>query len=307
MKYISALALSFLTAGCALAQTSVTRYEWRATLKAVDESGNPVSGANAQIGYYTNSQPANAEGITDTNGIFAASHAALATMVEVSCQAEKPGYYRTWVRRELGPKYDPAQWTFTQTLVLKQIGKPIPMYAKSVNLGMPIIDKPAGFDLTVGDWVAPYGKGIAGDIVFVAHLDQRAENDADYKLTLSFPRAGDGIQEFTVPDAERGSDLRSPHEAPADGYQSQWVQFRSRKPGKPETSNVDANRNFVFRVRTVLDGQGRVVSACYGKIYGDFLQFRYYFNPTPNSRNIEFDPKQNLLGGIRSFERVAAP
>jgi hypothetical protein len=44
----------------------------------------------------------------------------------------------------------------------------------------------------------------------------------------------------------------------------------------------------------------------YWKIYGDFMQFRYYLNPTPNDRTVEFDPKQNLLGGLKSFERVNA-
>ena len=55
--------------------------------------------------------------------------------------------------------------------MLKKIGKPIAMYAKSVNLGMPIFDKPTGLDLMAGDWVAPYGKGINADVVFEAHLD----------------------------------------------------------------------------------------------------------------------------------------
>jgi hypothetical protein len=217
MKTFAFLFLILLTAGCALAQTNTPTYEWKATLRAVDESGNPISGAKAQIGYYANSQPVNAEGITDKNGLFTASHAALASMVEVSCQAEMSGYYTTWVRRELGPKYDPAQWIFTQTLVLKKVGEPTAMYAKSVNLGLPVFDKPAGFDLMLGDWVKPYGKGIDADIIFKGQLDRRAENDVDYKLTVSFPKAGDGIQEFTVPDSETGSGLRSPHEAPPDG------------------------------------------------------------------------------------------
>ena len=48
-------------------------------------------------------------------------------------------------------------------------------------------------------------------------------------------------------------------------------------------------------VSTVLDANGNVKSALYGKIYGDFMKFTYYLNPTPNSRNMEFDPKNNLL------------
>src|SRR6202041_988854 len=102
-----------------------------------------------------------------------------------------------------------------------------------------------------------------------------------------FPNKGDGIQEFTVPDSEKSSGLRSPYDAPQDGYQPQWVQTRSHKPGQPETGNFDlnGNRNFFIRVRTKIDDRGNVVNAHYGKIYGDFMQFRYYLNPTPNDRN----------------------
>lgn len=306
MKRFACLVLTLTVLNGAFAQTT---FEWNATLRAVGESGNPIAGASADIGYYTNGQPANALGVTDTNGVFSASQSLPVSRAEVSCQAEKPGYYTTWVRRELGPKYDPAQWTFTQTLVLKKVGNPIAMYAKSVNLGMPVFDKPAGFDFMVGDWVGPYGKGVNADIIFTAHLDKRDESDADYKLSVSFPKAGDGIQEFAVPDLEKGSGLRSPHEAPTNGYQPQWVQTRSRKPGQAESGNFDlsGNRNYFFRVRTVRDHEGNIVSAHYGKIYGDFMQFSYYLNPTPNDRNIEFDPKQNLLQGLRSFEQVNAP
>ena len=304
MKNFLLLTLIFFTAIPIFAQTN---YQWNATLKAIDEAGQPVPEARADIGYYTNSQPADALGLTDTNGIFTVSHSVLSSLAEVSLQVEKSGYYTTKRVHVLGPDYDQAKWTFTETLGLKKVGNPIAMYAKSVNLGMPVFDKPAGFDFMVGDWVGPYGKGVNADIIFTAHLDKRSESDADYKLTVSFPKAGDGIQEFTVPDAEKGSGLRSSHETPANGFQPQWVQTRNRKPGQPETGNLDANRNYIFRVRTALDQQGNVVSAHYGKIYGDFMQFSYYLNPTPNDRNIEFDPKQNLLGGIQSFEQVQSP
>ena len=52
-------------------------------------------------------------------------------------------------------------------------------------------------------------------------------------------------------------------------------------------------------------GKGKVVEAFYGKIYGDIamgwsyqgvssVSFLYYFNPTPNDRNLEWDRKNNL-------------
>ncbi len=82
----------------------------------------------------------------------------------------------------------------------------------------------------------------------------------------------------------------------------------SRHPGlgtKEDMNNPD--RNYYFRVRTVVDDRGNIVSAHYGKIYGDFMQFSYYFNPTPNSRNVEFDPKQNLMTNLKPDEGVSAP
>jgi hypothetical protein len=124
---------------------------------------------------------------------------------------------------------------------------------------------------------------------------------------VSFPNPGDGIQEFAVPDVEKGSELRSPHGAPADGYQQQWVQTDNRKPNSPIETNRDPNRNYFFRVRTVLDERGNVKSAHYGKFYGDFMQFQYYLNPTPNDRNVEFAPGQGLLKGLQSFEQVNVP
>jgi len=33
--------------------------------------------------------------------------------------------------------------------------------------------------------------------------------------------------------------------------------------------------------RTVVDNDGKIVRANYGKIYGDFMNFSYYLNPSP--------------------------
>ncbi|MFZ1074172.1 MAG: hypothetical protein WAO21_12165 [Verrucomicrobiia bacterium] len=113
--------------------------------------------------------------------------------------------------------------------------------------------------------------------------------------------------EFLVPDAEKGRGLRSPHEAPANGYQSQLIRENAHHSGQPGISDYDENRNYFFRVRAVLNANGNVKSALYGKVYGDFMEFSFYLNPTPNDGNVEFDPKQNLLGGLESFQGVNTP
>lgn len=42
-------------------------------------------------------------------------------------------------------------------------------------------------------------------------------------------------------------------------------------------------------------------------ISGSKLRLAYYLNPTPNDRNMEFDPKRNLLTGLTPFEEVSEP
>jgi hypothetical protein len=74
--------------------------------------------------------------------------------------------------------------------------------------------------------------------------------------------------------------------------------FRSNRP----------DRDFAFRIRTKKDKDGKIVSAYYGKIYGDIEikkpytvevqvaapAFLYYLNPAPLDRNLEWDMKTNL-------------
>ena len=123
---------------------------------------------------------------------------------------------------------------------------------------------------------------------------------------MCFHNPGDGIQE--CPASPNDCALRSSHEAPTIGYEAQLARTASAHPGQPTKHlDFDEHRIYVFRVETVLDETGKVKSALYGKIYGDFMQFTYYLNPTPNDRNIEFDPKHNLFHGSNAFEDVRLP
>lgn len=76
---------------------------------------------------------------------------------------------------------------------------------------------------------------------------------------------------------------------------------------------------YCFRVRAVLDRDGNVKSALYGKIAGNFrfyagtiaptsgMGFDYYLNPKPNDRNVEFDPMRNLVKDLKPLEEVEEP
>jgi hypothetical protein len=274
-------------------------HQWTATVKVVGEDGNPIAGADV-VAQYDVPRPQGSDqptfgyvkGVTDPKGIFIASHADSSWNLGII--VEKTGYYATHTGYEF--YFDDKRRHPSFTLLLKKIVNPIPMYAKRVDENPPMLKQPAGYDLMVGDWVAPYGKGFNTDIIFTKVAYRKSGMDYDYKVTVDFPKAGDGIQEFTVPDAEVGSFLRSPYEAPVNGYQNQLIKERYAHPGQPPQSNYDENANYFIRVRTVLDSNGNIKNALYGKIYGDFMQFNYYLNPTPNDQNVEFDPKHNLLG-----------
>jgi len=316
MKYVFLSAIFSSALICIYGQnTTPSDPEWKATVKVVDESGLPIEGADVTISYFVKPPPdesiafAKKTGKSDANGIFYASEHS--TSIELQCSAEKSGCYRTFQTYELGfaLNYDPVKWSPHLTLLLRRIGQPIPMYAKKIHGGPPVSKQPVGYDLTIGDWVAPYGRGQRGDIIFTTEFTGKSPYDYESKLMISFPNPGDGIQKIERQEPlNEGSFLKSPHEAPATGYQPQMVKEESAHPGqeRKEPDN-NPNRIYLIRVQSFFDQNGNVKSALYGKIYGDFMEFSYYLNPTPNSRNLEFDPKQNLLKNLKELDQVKAP
>ena len=85
---------------------------------------------------------------------------------------------------------------------------------------------------------------------------------------------------------------------------------RGIPPNKETTDKIASDKYLVFRTRCIIDENGRIVSAHYGKISGDFrgsLQLIFfthnsyadeagiYFNPTPNDPNLEDARSVRLL------------
>src|SRR5688572_8167233 len=109
--------LSTLTGSGALPFIS---HRWDATVKVVDDTGRPVSGAYVMIGYYVpppedeSIAVAKKDGLTDTNGIFRSSKRSRSP--DLIFTARKEGYYESRSSHELGLKYDPIKWSPTSTL-----------------------------------------------------------------------------------------------------------------------------------------------------------------------------------------------
>ncbi|MCZ7592174.1 MAG: Ig-like domain-containing protein [Kiritimatiellae bacterium] len=220
-------------------------------------------------------------------------------------------------------------WNPMVDIELKKVLNPIPMYTKRVEFSgdnnIPAQDEPVGFDLLRGDWVAPHGKGEIPDIVFALHREPeqkamrywgtqpRPYTLYDVTLSLGFSNNGDGIQSvFVAPGM--ASALRTLRYAPATGYLTNLVKHVRNTEDSVPQSDKREDQNYFFRVRTQTNDDGSIVSALYGKISGDVdvapggrIRFTYYLNPTPNDRNMEFDPSKNLFTNLSPSEQVREP
>jgi hypothetical protein len=304
MKTSIGIIILALSSTFAIGQAPPLEKDWVATVKVTDELAVPISGAEVVVSYFvtpTNGEhfaSAQIKGLTDRKGIFTASHSDRS--ITLGFRSQKEGYYLTDVNERVGiPGLSSEKMIISETLVLKKIVAPIPMYASWISpLPKHVSNKAIGYDMTVGDWVAPYGKGLTPDLFMTREYNKKSAHDYVDNIKINFPNQGDGLQGFETPyRMMEGSRLRSPHQAPAGGYQAELIKEFGIHPGEESKSDYDENRNYFFRVRTVLDESGQIKSALYGKMYGDFPSVRFYLNPTPNSRNIEFDPTSNLLGG----------
>lgn len=297
----------------------------QATMRVVDQNGEPVSNAIIDGGFADYRTPSIEQGTpfsaqTDTNGCAVLNGK---TSGEFTYRVRKEGYYNTggeykeWMKLWRPPasnikdgRWQP--WNPTIEVKLKEIKNPIPMFVKSVRTDIPVEDKPIGFDLKIGDWVAPYGEGQKSDLKILLERGARSENNFECSLQVTFSNEGDGLQEYVASPVTMGS-LKLPYSAPQTGYISSWKREVYSKPdGSRKNLETRKDQNYVFRVQTVLDENNEVRSAIYGKISGDInfygyiaakvkLVFTYYLNPTSNDQNIEFDPDKNLFGGRKRF------
>lgn len=267
----------------------------------VDENGTPVPGATIR-GFSRRS----VGGLTDDQGVFRwASDSRSIEWFTLS----KAGYYETeqhprqraTVTAELA-----AARTNVLGVVLKRCRNPIAMYAKQASVDLPTVSGAYGYDLMVGDLVAPHGKGSVTDFVF--HVAKgKSLYGLDLDITFSSPI--DGIQRYDSSrehgnDGPRQSAYIFPYDAPSDGYKPSLsaadtaVDIGRNEREKGE--NLYHNGNYLFRVRS-----DSVTNGLYGRVYGFFragihgttipnVEFTYFLNST-GTRSLEWDGTRNLI------------
>lgn len=278
-------------------------------ITVVDGDSRPVEGVKVVAGFSPGGEMGGAkrtqEGVTDSEGQTILTDQSI---FPISIYATKDGYYRSHIDLPIYEKkkegsYMPINNPKT-TVLLRAIKNPTGMYAKRIEMISPAKGEKVGYDFKVGDWVAPHGQGKTVDMYVLSEVSKRGSMDFDHTISITFPNEYDGIQEVFY---DTPSELKSGYLAPETGYQPTWKYIRTRRPGEAEKGNVNPNRNYLLRVRTKADKSGRIESANYVKFYGEIPRFSYYFNPTTNDRNLEFDPDQNLFDEVLRDELVVAP
>ena len=331
MKYVFSLLAFFLLLACSVTfagrQVEMGGMDYalavrngakaRFTFRIVDDVGNVVTGATVQVSFGRGDSQW-IKGASNINGLYTVEGRSSG---KILYDVDKAGYYHTSSEYRYGVgnvmledgKWYP--WNPTNMVILKPVKSPVALYARSWGAAddilIPLKGTNVAFDLEKGDWVAPHGQGQNGDLI--VNCDEQASDPwtGFRKLTLTFgTNTLDGVRRYKL---DGFSGMRSIYEAPVDGYEKTVTWSLEVFKKKKDIINAPpSDEYFVFRVRTEVDDQGKIVKANYGKIYGPVqygnlggrlvLSMMYYFNPEVNSRNLEFDPKKNLSG-----QRISIP
>lgn len=213
----------------------------------------------------------------------------------------------------------PKNWIAPKEVLiaLRKIGDPIQLCVKRVlprereGFHFDSADSQS-YDLLLGDWLPPLGRGKVADIAFThKRIDKgvvRTHNNGESlkhigrdEVTLCFVGPDNGLVEY-VTDPSETLRIRT---APENGYKPEHLIWAETDNDLKYTSNEDKNRNFAFRVRTKRNTKGEIIEAYYGKIYGNpkidgggsyllrGVVFNYYINPKSLDRNLEWDCKNN--------------
>ena len=281
------------------------------TFHVVDATGQSVPDALFHAEFIFNEESfTEMNGKTDKNGMFVAKGK---TSFEVNYVVQKDEYYQTSTtykfNKQQGDDVKNGKWTQWNPMVkvtLKEKRNPIPMYAQGITIKLPEKGKSFGVDFKVGDLVKPYGMGEHADLLVMCNIEERGHFfDMKAELFVTAVHPDEGI---IINTADNGSQLRSSHEAQESGYEPKYYLVEDRTAEKVlQKIEFTQTEYLTFRSRIVRDNEGEIISSHYGKItaveYGRFnarssdarVSFTYYFNPTPNDRNIEYDPDENLF------------
>ena len=280
----------------------------RICVKVVDQDGKSVSGAKIWGGFTSGNMLNDyvlVEGWTDENGEFVAQGKCNEFL---RFDVVKRGYYHSEEKVYFGsseavPLVVDGKWQpfgDVRTVILKKIKKPWGVSVfdeKQCRHEIPVFGQWLPFDMECSDWLSPYGKGLHDDVLL---RFEKKETGKWYEFSFSMeacftnhPYAGVYCRPM-----DEFSDLKTAYEADTNANFNAFYTFSiDSQPRKRVIEKGLARDSYlVFRTRTRVDKQGRLIGAHYGKYCrgwrSDSKQMLFgegCFNQVENDPNIEGD------------------
>lgn len=277
----------------------------------LDDLGVPVPHADVRVWAFNGSvsEMPFITGCTDSNGVFLAT---IRCRYRIEWVVEKKGYYPSFEKRKVSwtdavPAVKDGKWQpygADTGVRLKKIRNPHGkmMFQSPDGFEIPAFDSWLSFDLEEFDWVKPYGNGVNADVLLKFWHEKRGKNSHDYYNRMEVSFTNNPFAGTYVLHKDLWSRFQSVYEASTNmDYQASYVyeQRRYDDPRRDVVRRLEAENYLVFRTRTQVDAQGRLISAHYGKLYGPWFGGGKYmklkgcfFNEVPNDVNLETDPHE---------------
>ena len=297
-------AVLFLTA-LMMAQSSVADFV-SLEFRVLDESNEPVRDAQIKIATVRDAiniswlgaiKHRRYEVLTDRNGrakktILCHDGDYTVDVIAEGCypyRMFRESCYREIVDAKTG-KHDFEMQDQSYRVTLRRIINPIDITVKprSTWYRYPRSECQVKFDLEVGDWVAPYGKGKVADLM-IEHSQYMTNGVDQCSGKIIFLRGG-AYRRKKI----NTSSYVSEYQADTNAVYVSEYPFQNSMRGSRQMIGIAADDEYlVFRTRVVRNAKGEIVSQNYGKIYGlvrglgEFSFKGLFFNPTPNDPNIE--------------------
>lgn len=178
-------------------------------------------------------------------------------------------------------------------ILMRKIVKPIEMIkTKLVCLPFPSEKGTFYVDLEKGDWVLPGRKGVVADLS-VEYSCHNSEGRTESTAKITF-LSGGAYKRKKINSYSFKSEYRADTSEVYETTFLHSLSFDTPVYGNRILSSALAEDEYlVFRTRVVRDKDGKIVSANYGKIYGEIAAFRNFgyrrcfFNPIPNDTGLE--------------------
>lgn len=306
--------------------------EAKECLRVIDQDGVPVADAMIWGGLQTGDGYKDfipIRGNTNTNGEYVV-HGKCTK--RITCQITKDGYYDSvlelvdYCYRHSLQKGKWQPYGEIRTILLKKIKNPIALKHAKPNLNPPPSQGEWwGYDIEQRKWVTSEHEGLHKDMLVKITTDSKDEI-SDFKTTMEVSFTNNPYAGAYVLKKDRYSKMKSAYNADTNAvFQTSFIFTHERHPNivekpirhisgmKEIDTRLDADSYLVFRTRTEVDADGKLISAHYGKIYGVWEFFggimragNVQFNQNKNDTNLE-DEETSQSTLIRKHQREEPP